>query len=78
MSDRPWSAGRPAEVRSSLSHVQSVWAVTAFDDAVELTYGLDDEELRALLSYERENSDRPRYRRMLLKRVEGMGAPESA
>jgi hypothetical protein len=46
------------------------WPVTGFDDAATLTRSLTTEVLTVLLDFERENSDRPRYRRLLRRRID--------
>lgn len=46
------------------------WPVTGFDDAVDVTRVVELPVLEQLLDLERERSDRPRYRRLLRRRVE--------
>ena len=59
-----------ADEKAAVEALQQVWAVTGYDDAVRLTAGLGPSALERLLDHERENSDRPRYRRMLRRRLD--------
>ena len=61
---------------AAVAALQQVWAVTGFEDAVRLTAGLGPGALERLLDHERENSDRPRYRRMLRRRLDDAVGPE--
>jgi hypothetical protein len=67
-----------ADEKAAVEALQQVWAVTGFDDAVRLTAGLGPSALERLLDHERENSDRPRYRRMLRRRLDDAVALDDA
>jgi hypothetical protein len=67
-----------ADESAIVAALQQVWAVTGYEDAVRLTAGLGPGALERLLDHERENSDRPRYRRMLRRRLEDAVALDRA
>ena len=65
------AAAAPCDGRC-VQQLLNAWPVTGFDDAVDLTRAVELPVLEQLLDLERERSDRPRYRRLLRRRIEGL------
>lgn len=59
-----------------LDQLLDAWPVTGFDEAATLTRRLRSDVLETLLDFEREHSDRPRYRRLLRRRIDAASAAD--